>query len=353
MPVFEASALKAAVKAIIAATGSLEEEAEIVADHLIVANLKGHDSHGVGMIPRYIINFNAGLVRPNTSARKISDLGAILQFDGDKGYGQKVAREATRVALDRVADTGVCLYTLSNAHHIGRVGDYGEQTAERGYVGLFFVNVGDHRPSVAPFGGGEARLITNPVCIAIPKAAGTESMILDMATASVALGKVRVAANKGEQMEEGLLLDPEGRPTTDPTVLIPDLLGAITPMGDHKGYGLALMAEVLAGVLSGGKTIHPGTLREEGIINNLFGVVFDPMKLVSQDHLDYELKSTVEYMKSSKPIDPKKPVMVAGDPERQTMEARLAEGIEVDETTWAAIRAAADSLGVSISLEGR
>lgn len=351
MPLFDALALKAASKAIIAATGSSDDEAEVVANHLVTANLKGHDSHGVGMIPRYISNFKAGLVRPNTAVEKTLDLGAILKFDGNKGYGQKTARDATEIALDRVGETGLCLYTLSNAHHIGRVGEYGEMAADRGYIGLFFVNVADHAPSVAPFGGGQARLLTNPVCIAIPRAEGGESLVLDMATASVALGKVRVAANKGEQMDEGLLLDPAGNPTTDPTVLIPELLGAITPMGDHKGYGLALMAEILAGILSGGKTLHPGTRREEGIINNLFGIVFDPGKLVDKEHYDYELSSTVDYVRSSRPIDQDNPVMVAGDPERKFVKSRMARGVEIDEKTWSDIVAAADGLDVPISIE--
>ncbi|MDJ0686598.1 MAG: malate/lactate/ureidoglycolate dehydrogenase [Alphaproteobacteria bacterium] len=346
MPVIAAANLKRLTLAVIEATGSAPEESEIVADHLVMANLTGHDSHGVGMIPRYIDNFRNGLVKPNRPARKINDLGAILQFDGDKGYGQRVAKEAMQAAIDRARELGVCLYTLSNAHHVGRIGAYGQQAIDTGFSSIHFVNVADHGPSVAPYSGGEARLVTNPVCIAVPGAGGADSLLLDMATSSVALGKVRVAYNKGLTVEKGLLLDPDGVPTTDPGVMFPELTGAITPFGKYKGYGLALMSEILGGVMSGGKTIQPGTERLNGIINSMFGVVFDPAKLVDPDHFAYEFKATIDYVKSAKPQDPEAPVMVAGDPERKATKARLADGIDIDATTWTEILDAGVSLGL-------
>lgn len=345
MPTFQADKLKATIAGIVRLTGSDAEEAEIVADHLVMANLSGHDSHGVGMIPKYIHCFHKGLVVPNTSVTCVNDAGAILQYDAKKGFGQRVAKEATAGAIARAKETGVALYTLANAFHIGRVGTYGEQAIAEGMVSLHFVNVADHRPSVAPFGGGDARLITNPVCIAVPGAGKQEPVVLDMATSKIALGKVRVAYNKQVPMEEGNLLGPDGKPTTDPGVMFPELRGALLPFGDHKGSGLALMCELLGGMLSGGQTIQPGRERMDGIINNMLGIVIDPNKLISAEKFAEELQATIDYVKASPPQDPAKPVQVAGDPERAYRAKRSKEGIPLDDNTWAGILEAGESLG--------
>lgn len=346
MVTFPAEGLKRVVATIIQKTGSAPEEADIVASHLVEANLKGHDSHGVGMVPRYIKNFHEGLVKPNTSATCVTDAGAILQFEAGKGFGQRVAREAMAAACARAAETGVVLMTLRNAYHVGRVGAYGEQAVEEGFASITFVNVGDHTPSVAPFGGGDARLITNPMCVCVPGTDATPPVILDMATSRVALGKVRVAYNKGLRMDDGILIDERGRPTDDPGVMFPELRGAIRAFGEHKGYGLSLMAELLGGVLSGGQTVQPAHERLDGIVNNMFSVVFDPQRLVDRDWFAREIDATIAYVKDSPPADPAKPVMVAGDPERKSMEARLRSGIPVDDTTWEEILAAGESLGL-------
>lgn len=341
MPTFNADKLNGTVNGIVQLTGSSEAEAKIVADHLVLANLSGHDSHGVGMIPKYIECFHEGLVKPNTSVTCTNDAGAILQYDAGKGFGQRAATEATAGAIERARETGVTLYTLSNAFHVGRVGNYGEQAV----ASLHFVNVADHTPSVAPFGGGDARLITNPICIAVPGTQEQDPVILDMATSNIALGKVRVAYNKGVQLDAGNLLDPSGQPTTNPGYMFPDLTGALTPFGAHKGSGLGLMCELLGGMLSGGKTIHPGNERLDGIINNMFGIVFDPNRLLDQDTFAHELKAIIDHVKASPPQDPGKPVMIAGDPERKARKHRGENGIDVDDTTWEEILCAGESLG--------
>lgn len=345
MPVFQADKLKRGVQAIIEKTGSTPEEADIVADHLVTANLRGHDSHGVGMVTKYIDCFHRGLVKPNTAVTLVNDAGAIMRFDGGEGYGQRVAREATAQAIERTRETGLTLYTLADAFHVGRIGSYGEMAADAGFVALHFVNVADHAPTVAPFGGSDARLITNPVCISLPGAGEQERIILDMATSNVALGKVRVAYNKGVPMDEGVLIGPDGQPTTDPGVMFPDLRGALTPFGQHKGSGLGLISELLGGILSGGTTIQPGSRRREGIINNIFAVIVDPARLVDAAHYAHELVETIKYVKASPPQDPDKPVMVAGDPERKTTADRLKNGIPLDDNTVDLLLKAGESLG--------
>src|SRR5499433_1633368 len=214
-----ADGLRLMTSAILKSGGSEAQEADLVADHLVQANLAGHDSHGVGMVPAYVRHWEAGLVVPNTRAKLIKDDGAILMFDGLRGYGRVVAGDAMAAAIALCRQTGVVALTLANAHHIGRVGAYGELASTAGLVSLHFVNVADHRGLVAPFRGSDARFSTNPVCIALPGTERQPALLLDMATSAVAMGKVRVARNEGKPVAEGILIDPSGRPTRDPNVM--------------------------------------------------------------------------------------------------------------------------------------
>src|SRR3989454_800010 len=214
-----ADCLRRLTSSILQCGGSDAPEADLVADHLVRANLAGHDSHGVGMIPAYVRHLEAGLVVPNTRAKLVKDDGAILMFDGARGYGRCVAGEAMAAAITRCRQTGVVAMTLANAHHIGRVGAYGELASAAGLVSLHFVNVADHKPSVAPFRGTDARFVTNPVCIAVPGTDRQPPVLLDMATSAIAMGKVRVAKNEGKLVPEGILLDQTGHPTRDPNVM--------------------------------------------------------------------------------------------------------------------------------------
>ena len=157
--------LRAVVRAICAAAGSTGDEPALVADNLVYANLTGHDSHGVGMIAWYVDFLGRDLIRPNTAATCVRDDGAVLMFDGARGYGQRVAREAMDAAIARCRETGVALMTLRGSCHIGRIGTYGEQALAAGVVSLHFVNVQDHTPLVAPHAGSDARFGTNPICV--------------------------------------------------------------------------------------------------------------------------------------------------------------------------------------------
>lgn len=340
-------ALQRLAAAIVRGGGSDAAEADIVSDHLVMANLTGHDSHGVGMLPTYVDNLQAGLLRPNQPARLVTDDGAILVFDGQRGYGQRVAREAIAAAIERCRRNGVVLLGLRNAHHIGRVGSYGEQVIAAGLVGLHFVNVTDHDPWVVPFAGREARLVTNPVCLAMPGSAKTPSLLLDMATSRIAVGKARVALNEGVALAEGMALDAAGEPCTDPVTLFGPPRGALLPFGEHKGSGLALFCELLAGALTGGGTIQPGNARQYSIINNLLAILIDPARLVDSHWLQSELDALIDYVKSAAPQDPAQPVQVAGEPERRQLAQRRRDGIPVDDTTWGQLLEAGEKLGLS------
>ena len=338
--------LRRVIQAIVEATGSTPDEAELVTDHLVRANLAGHDSHGVGMIPTYVDNLHKGGLKPNTAARLVTDTGSMLLYDGGRGYGQRVAFEAMTAAIERCRDTGLTLLALRNAHHIGRIGTYGEMAIKAGLVSMHFVNVTDHEPLVAPFGGSDARFGTNPVCLAMPGTDSTEPVVLDMATSKLALGKIRVARNKGEQAPEGTLIDHHGQPTRDPNVMYEPPKGALRPFGDYKGYGMALFAEIFAGILTGGGTIQPDNPRRDSIVNHMLAVVIDPGRLVERDWLAAEFDALIRFAKESPAADPEKPVLVAGDPERLAGERRRVEGLPIDDTTWQQIVAAAARVGL-------
>lgn len=343
----KASALHRWISEILQRGGSDTAESELVSDHLVIANLKGHDSHGVGMIPSYIKNLKADLLNPNQPVELLKDNGAILVFDGQWGYGQRVAREAMDFAIKRCRETGIVVFALRQAHHIGRVGSYGEQSAAAGLVSLHFVNVTGHNPLVAAYGGSEARFVTNPLCLAMPGTEKNPPVILDMATSRVAMGKVRVAMNKGVSLADGLVIDPQGHSSNDPGVMFREPKGALLPFGEHKGSGLALFCEMLAGALAGGKTIQPGNERHGSIINNMLAILIDPQQLVEQPWMQTEIDALIEYVKSARPVDPETPVMVAGDPERNSMAIREKDGIPIDDTTWEQLLEAGEAVGVT------
>lgn len=330
------------------ALGSNNEEADVVAQHLVAANLKGHPSHGVGMLPFYVESVRAGTLQPGEPAWLLNDSGAILQFDGERGYGQRVVREAVDAAIERVAHTGIVLLTVRNSHHMGRIGSYGEQVAAAGKVGLFFVNVTDFpQPLVAPFGGSAARFGTNPLCVAFPAGEREPAFILDFATSMVAYGKTRVAYLAGKTFDEAVMLDAAGLPTANPAAMHEQPTGALRPIAAHKGGGLVAAIEFLAGLLSGGGTLQPGNARLGGIVNNLTAIIIDPEAVADVSWLREEYDAMAAYIRSSPPPAGQPPLMLAGEPERQCAAEAAQHGVEMSDNEWAAILAAARSAGVA------
>lgn len=346
---FQAQALRTQCAAILRAAGSSEEEARQVASNLVLANLSGHDSHGVGMIPRYVDAVLEGGLHPNASARLVLDSQALITVDGQRGYGQVVGEQAMRLAMARTKDTGSCILALSNAHHLGRIGHFAEMAVAEGFVSIHFVNV-QSRPVVAPWGGADGRYGTNPCCIGIPLK-GRDPFVLDFATSRVAQGKMRVAHNEGRPVEPGLLIDEQGRPTTDPgVVVVPQsngLFGALMPFGEHKGYGLAVACELLGGALTGTGTWHRPADARRAVINGMLAIVIDPERLGTRAQFETEALAFVDWLKQSPPAPDSEGVLVAGEPERRARAERERAGIEVDDTTWAEIVAAGGKVGVT------
>jgi hydroxycarboxylate dehydrogenase B len=344
MPTFTPQALYAITHLIASRMGSAEAEAAEVADHLVRANLAGHDSHGVGMLPAYVRLLHDKLLVPNQTPETVLDSGALLVIDARRGYGQRMTADAVRRAIARAKEIGACVLALRNASHIGRIGTYGELATRAGCVFTAFVNVTDHRDISAPFACAEPRLGTNPFCTAVPGADGP-SVMLDMATTTIAAGKARVAFNKGVSVPDGALIDPDGTPTNDPTGFIRDHTGALLTFGRHKGSGLAIMCEIMAAAVGGGQRVDEPV--RGGILNSMLATVVDLSKLGDPAAIGQAVEATKAHIRSSRTAPGFDEILLPGEPEQRSAEARTRDGIPVDETTWRDICAAAGTLGIT------
>jgi uncharacterized oxidoreductase len=345
MPTVASDTLHSLIRSVCAAGGSAEREAGLVADQLVEANLTGHDSHGVGLVPYYVESLANGALVPNRHVEVAHGQAAALVIEGQRGYGQVIGHEAMELGMARAREHSVALLAIRNSFHLGRIGHWAEQCARGGFASIHFVNGIDHPPIQAPFGAAEARLSTNPFCAALPGPDGP-MVVLDMATSKIALGKARVAANRGVPTPEGSLLDADGLPTRNAAVMFQEPRGALVAMGDHKGSGLAILCELLAGALTGGWTIQPDHPMGGGTLNNMFSVIIEPDALGSREQLWREGSALLSYLKSARPLAGVAEVLVPGEPEQRRKRQRLAEGVEVDERSWADILAAARAAGV-------
>jgi len=342
---FHADALTAAVRAIVAGAGSAASEAAQVAANLVEANLRGHDSHGVGMVPRYVDAVLEGGLALNAHVQVRQDSGTLLTLDGVQGYGQVIGQEAMALGAARAKEHGVCIVGLAHSHHLGRIGHWAEQCIGHGLVSIHFVNVLS-RPIVAPFGGRDARLGTNPFCVGIPRPGG-EPVVLDFATSKIAQGKTRVAYNMGVPIEPGTLIDDHGEPTTNPRYTVVEPIGALLPFGEHKGAGLALICELLGGALAGGATGRAVSDGRRRVLNSMLSILVDPERLGTAANLAREMEGFVAYATASPPQAGLDRVKTPGEPERATRAERLQRGIPVDSVTWAEIVAAGAKVGVA------
>lgn len=342
-----ASALVAWGDRVFRALGCPEGEASQVARGLVQANLYGHDSHGIGLVPQYVDNVRAGHAIPGRTPRVVTDAGSLVALDGGMGFGQSVGEAAMALAIERGRAHGCAVVGLANTHHLGRIGQWGEQCAAAGFVSVHFVNVRS-RPLVAPWGGSDARVSTNPFCVAVPSE--PHPLVLDYATSAVALGKTRVAIDEGREMADGLLLDSSGRATTDPNVMWRDPSGAILPFAEHKGWALSMMCEIVGGALSGGAvqdgaTAHP-------MLNNMTTLVFDPSRMGTADALPREIERLARWVRASPPRAGAAPIFLPGEPERRVAERRTREGIPMPSRTLKQLADAVRPLGLPGPLQG-
>ena len=327
--------------------GAELERAQAVAEHLVIANLKGHDSHGVGMIPNYVKSMMSDLIHPQSDALLTRDSGAVLSFDGNLGFGRVVGIQAMDQGIARAKSHGISCVALGNAAHLGRIGAFAEHCAAAGLISTHYVNVVGHDPMVVAYGGRDRRFITNPFCCAVPRADGNH-VVLDMATTTVAAGKVRVAYMKGEPVPEHSLVDRNGLETTDASVIFSkDGGGAMQPFGLHKGYGLMVMCELLGGALGGNFTMQPGNQRAGATLNNMLSIILDPGAVGDLAAYDAEVTAMIDYIYASEAAEGVEKVLIPGDPERQSFAARSTNGIDIDDNSWQDITNAANAAGLS------
>lgn len=337
---------------LLAKAGAQAEHAARVAHHLVDANLCGHGSHGVGLLPAYADHCAGGQVALEDRIEVIRDTAVLYQINAHRSWGAPTGDQLVAALTAKASAEGLACGTIANAHHLGRIGAYAEALSAQGLASIHFVNVTDHAPLVAPFRGADARFGTNPVCIGFPGSETRPDFLLDMATSTISLGKVRVAAAKGHTVPPGTLLNEHGMPTIDPSGMAGfEIKGALTPMARHKGYGLAYACELLAGLLSGGGTIQPAHDRKDGILNSMTSVVINPAAFGDRAWMDEEIDAMAAYATQSPPMDWDSPVLVPGDPERAWRGKREREGIPLAEATIEGLNAKAASLGIDERLK--
>jgi uncharacterized oxidoreductase len=347
MPRIQAGELRSLAGRILEALRVPAEEAAWVAELLVRADLTGHDSHGVICIPQYAQAIQSALVRPGAPFEIIRESPALALIDGHGGLGQVVARRAMELAIRKAKETRISAVGAYNLYHVGRLADYTRLAAEEALVGMMMVNAGGAAPLVAPFGGTAGRLGTNPISIAFPTG-GSVPLLLDMATSVVAEGKVRVKRRRGEKTPEGWLIDHEGRPTTDPDALYQEPRGALLPLGGrmagHKGFGLALIVEILSGILARGGYGGQGRKRFR---NGTFIVAIDISAFVEPNDFKAEIDDLLAHVKSAPTAPGAAAIWYPGEPEAMAQQQREREGIPLDDETWRQIIALARDLGLS------
>jgi len=347
MPILTHDVLLQFARELLAAGGADEHEAETVGCSLVQSNLRGHDSHGVMRIPFYLGRVKEGILKAGARLSIVREAQASLVGDGNWGFGQVVARELTEKLIERARETGAVVGTLMHSAHIGRLGEYAEIAAEEGMAAIITANTHGAAQRVAPVGGKRPRLGTNPLCMGMP--GGKEGpFILDFGTSATAEGKVRVKKIAGQSVPDGWLLDPDGKPTTDPNQLYGDPPGTIRPMGGtqaYKGFGLAFLIEMFCGALSGGQCAYADPPPPVG--NCAFFLVIDPAATGMGEHLRREVAALEVYVRGVPLIDDVQEITLPGDPERRTMQEREQNGIPLDEGNWAALVNLAAELGVT------
>ena len=296
------------------------------------------------MVPRYVNAWLNGELQLNRRIEIASDAGGLLTIDGMRGMGQSVTHQAMEVAIARARERGVVVMGLRNSHHLGRVGHWAEQACAAGLVSVHFTNAVSKGAMVAPHGGTQARFLTNPFTVGIPRASG-EPVVLDFATSAIAHGKARVAYNKGVRVPPGSLLDANGQPTDDPAVMFEPPEGphgALRTFAAHKGYALAMVCELLGAALTGGETCQPAHFAPQWAIwNNMLTILFDPARVGSGERFESEARGFVEWVKSSPLAEgfEHDEILMPGDPERIARRER-AQAVPIDGETLAQLDAA-------------
>ncbi len=347
MPTFSPEKLRQIGIQLFTTAGCTPQDTHAVVDHLVTSNLFGHDSHGVIRFPEYLKALREGRFKAQATPIIVREHSCTAVVDANGALGQVGANFAMNLAIEKAKQHGTATVTLRNTSHIGRAGAYPLQAAQQGLIGLAFANAGRLGYQIAPFGGLDGRMSTNPIAFASPRRSEPPIMV-DMTTSVTAEGKVRVALNAGKAVPEGWLIDHEGNPTTDPKSFYSNPGGAILPMGgvvSHKGYGLGFVVELLGGALSGqGVASGDRVMVSNGVLFTVYNIEhFTELAAYYE-----ETESLISFIKSSRLAPGFSEILVPGEPEFRTAAKREQSGITLDPTTWANICSEASLLGIEL-----
>jgi LDH2 family malate/lactate/ureidoglycolate dehydrogenase len=339
MPTFAADRLIRIGSDLFAAAGTPRDVADLVATSLVDSNLAGHDSHGVVRIPQYLGQIQSGDVLPAERPQIRRDGPTAIQVDGRWGFGQLSARFATELAVERAKQSQMAAVAIGRCNHVGRLGEWSELAAASGLLCLVTSCYGSGPYAAAPFGGAARALSTNPLSFAAPTGDGDRALV-DFATTVVAEGKIRVARAKGTQLPPGAILDSQGRPSTNPEDYYAG--GVLLPFAGHKGYGLAVMVELISVALGGADGLD--SKRAAGTVI----LCIDPGAFRPADEY---LETATRFKQRLLGVPPAQGfdrVLMPGDPEQNMRRERREQGIPVPDATWEAIGAAARERGVAL-----
>ena len=347
MPIYSAFALKHFATQLFQAASVPADEAEIVAASLVEANLRGHDSHGVMRIRDYVRQLRLGELMPGVELAVRTETAAMLAADAQFGFGQIQARRLMTRLMDKASSLGIASGTLMRCGHIGRVGEWVELAAEAGFAALVAVNDNGSLRVVAPPGGTEPQISTNPLAIGVPTSDGP--LVLDISTSAVANGKIRLALAEGVPCPDGWLLDGEGNSTNDPNVRRAEPCGTIQPLGGtqagYKGFGLGLMLDILVGGLSGG---FCPPQEDADSCNNVLAIVWKPQQFGGTEHFLMQAGQLIASTRHSRRKAGVERIRLPGDRSREVREQRLRDGIPFDEGNWQRLVKTAAELNVSL-----
>ena len=348
MPVVSPEDLRALGYEIFENAGLPSDQAMIVADHLVDANLTGHDSHGIIRMPGYARSINSGDIKPAGNHKVVRESPASLTIDANGGIGIVVANQAMQMAVDRAREFTLGAVAVHRSSHIGRLGDFPPRAAEQDCIGELLLNGGGR--FTAPFGGTARRLPPNPISISVPTLNGPP-MMLDVTTSMVAGGKIDVYLARNESLPQGWLIDGEGNEVTDPQAFR-DGKAAMRPLGGpvgHKGYGLGMMIDAIAGGLSwAGCSAEKPTRGGSGYL--ALAIRID--RFIDLDEFKKEIQILIDWVRSSPTLPGVEKVYLPGEIEDQTRRQRERDGIFVEDSTWEDILEVSAELGVAVPQVG-
>jgi len=347
VPLVTCNILTDFIARIFQANGVPQDAARTVAEHLVDADACGVSSHGSIRVPQYIRALEQKRVVPDAKLSVVRESVATAVLDGGHGFGQVMTRTAMEVAMARAARAGVGAVTLVNCGHTGRLGSYTEQAARSGMAGLIMSNTGGNGQWVAPFGGLAGRLATNPFSIAVPTETG-EPLMFDFATSIAPEGRVKSLMTAAEKLPAGWVIDHHGHPSTNPADLYGPPRGALLPFGGHKGFGLSMLIDALAGGLSGAGCCTSADRPMDGNTDGVFLLAINVPAFCPLAEFRSLVTGLIDHVKSSPSVVPAVPVVVPGEMESKTRLDRQKNGIPIHQATWDLIAQSAAQVNVAI-----